>query len=70
MPIYYYKFSAETERNYMKKKYKMERVSGVCHGEEQYYQFNVKCVDIPLTEDSKPVIHNVVTLWVNFAKYG
>ncbi|XP_045532375.1 juvenile hormone esterase-like [Pieris brassicae] len=70
MPTYLYKFTAETERNYMKKKYKMEQVPGVCHGDEQYYQFNVKNIDIPLTNDSKAVIENVVKLWVNFASYG
>ncbi|CAK1540430.1 unnamed protein product [Leptosia nina] len=70
MPIYYYKFMAETERNYVKKKYNMERIPGVCHGDDQNYLFNVKCIDIPLTEDSNTVIKQIVQLWTNFACYG
>lgn len=70
MPVYLYKFSVETERNYTKKFYKMDTISGVCHADDLPYFFNVTCLDIPLTEDSKNVIKQIVQLWFNFASTG
>ncbi|XP_075974906.1 juvenile hormone esterase-like isoform X3 [Anticarsia gemmatalis] len=69
-PVYVYKFVAETERNYSKKSYKMDSVKGVCHADELPYLFNVTCLDIPLTDDSKNIIKQFVQLWVNFASTG
>ncbi|XP_061704123.1 juvenile hormone esterase-like [Cydia pomonella] len=69
-PVYLYKFTPETERNYTKKLYKMESVKGVCHSEDLHYLFHVTCLDIPLTDESRGVIRQVVKLWTNFAKTG
>ncbi|XP_041988351.1 juvenile hormone esterase-like isoform X2 [Aricia agestis] len=65
-PVYVYKFCAETERNFYKKKYKID-FKGVCHADDLAYFFNVTNMDIPLTEDSKPIIKQVVEMWYNFA---
>ncbi|XP_039751707.1 para-nitrobenzyl esterase-like [Pararge aegeria] len=70
MPVFIYKFSAETERNYTKKVYKMDSISGVCHADDLPYFFNVTCLDIPLTEESKDIIEQVVQLWFQFAATG
>ncbi|XP_034827054.1 juvenile hormone esterase-like isoform X2 [Maniola hyperantus] len=70
MPVYIYKFTAETERNYTKKFYKMDTVSGVCHADDLPYLFNITCLDIPLTEDSKSLIEQIVQLWFQFAATG
>ncbi|XP_059046548.1 juvenile hormone esterase-like [Achroia grisella] len=69
-PAYLYKFVAETERNYVKKLYNMESVEGVCHSDELHYLFNVTCLDIPLSEESKHIIKDFVRLWTNFAITG
>ncbi|KAM3964224.1 juvenile hormone esterase [Aphomia sociella] len=69
-PVYLYKFTAETERNYMKKLYNMDSIEGVCHSDEQPYLFHVTCLNIPLTEESKPIIQEFVRLWTNFASTG
>lgn len=68
--IYLYKFTAETDRNYSKKSYKMDFVKGVCHADELPYLFNVTCLDIPLTDESRRIIEQFVKLWVNFATTG
>ena len=70
MPVYLYKFTVETERNYTKKFYKMDTLTGVCHADDLPYLFNVTSLDIPLTEDSKSVIKQIVQLWFNFASTG
>ncbi|CAH0714294.1 unnamed protein product, partial [Brenthis ino] len=70
MPVYFYKFSIETERNYTKKFYKMDDVPGVCHADDLPYLFNISCLDIPLTEESENVIRQIVQLWFNFASTG
>ncbi|XP_023935362.1 juvenile hormone esterase [Bicyclus anynana] len=69
-PVYIYKFTAETERNYTKKSYKMDSIAGVCHADDLPYLFNVTCLDIPSTEESKCVIEQVVQLWFQFAATG
>ncbi|XP_073949366.1 carboxylic ester hydrolase-like isoform X4 [Choristoneura fumiferana] len=69
-PVYLYKFTPETERNYTKKQYKMESVKGVCHADDLPYLFNVTCLDIPLTDASRSIIRQLVTLWTNFATIG
>lgn len=70
MPVYLYKFIAETERNFTKKQYKMENVDGVCHADELPYLFNVTNLEIALTDQSRSIIKNVTRLWTNFAKTG
>lgn len=70
MPVYVYKFTAETERNYAKKFYKMDSVAGVCHADDLPYLFNITSLEIPLTEDSKGVVKQVVELWFQFAATG
>ncbi|XP_038214494.1 juvenile hormone esterase-like isoform X1 [Zerene cesonia] len=70
MPVYFYKFTTETERNHTKKSYKMDQVGGVCHADDLPYLFNIKCLKIPLTENSKLAVEQVVKLWVNFASCG
>lgn len=69
-PVFLYKFTAETERNYTKRNYNMNTVKGVCHSDDLMYFFNVTCLDIPLTQESKDIIDKLVRLWVNFAKTG
>ncbi|CAK1601169.1 unnamed protein product [Parnassius mnemosyne] len=69
-PAYLYKFTAETERNYTKKHYKMDSLKGVCHADDLPYLFNVTCLNIPLTEDSKSIIKKIVSLWTTFARTG
>ncbi|CAH2076218.1 unnamed protein product, partial [Iphiclides podalirius] len=68
--VYLYKFTAETERNYTKRSYKMNSVKGVCHADDLPYLFNVTCLNIPLSEDSKPIIRRMVALWTSFARTG
>ncbi|XP_013183096.1 esterase B1 [Amyelois transitella] len=70
MPVFVYKFTAETERNYYKRHYKMEAVKGVCHADELPYLFDVKCIDIPKPDKSWKVIDNLTKLWTNFAITG
>ncbi|XP_013181547.1 PREDICTED: esterase B1-like isoform X1 [Papilio xuthus] len=69
-PLYLYKFDAETERNYAKGNYKMDHLKGVCHADELPYLFNVTCLDIPLTDNSIPIIKEMVGLWTSFARTG
>ncbi|KAJ2949822.1 hypothetical protein O0L34_g11137 [Tuta absoluta] len=69
-PVYLYKFTAETERNYMKKFYNLESLEGVCHADELHYLFNVTNLPIPLTDESLGIIKEFVTLWTNFAITG
>lgn len=69
-PVYVYKFTAETERNYTKRHYNMNFVDGVCHSDDVMYFFNVTCLDIPLTEQLRNVIDKIVKLWTTFAKTG
>ncbi|CAB3223743.1 unnamed protein product [Arctia plantaginis] len=69
-PVYFYKFVAETERNYTKRSYKMDFIKGVCHADDLPYQFNITCLDIPLTDESRYIIKQMVQLWVNFAATG
>ncbi|XP_072938579.1 juvenile hormone esterase-like [Epargyreus clarus] len=69
-PVYLYKFTAETERNFTKKYYNMQEVAGVCHSDELPYLFNVTCINIPLTDVSRSIIKSIVDLWVNFASTG
>lgn len=66
-PVFLYKFTAETERNYTKSHYKMNDVKGVCHADELPYLFNVTCIDIPMTDESKNISENLVKFWTNFA---
>lgn len=69
-PVYLYKFTAETERNYTKRNYKMNNIKGVCHADELPYLFNVTSLNILLTDDSLPIIKKIVTLWTSFARTG
>lgn len=69
-PVFLYKFFAETERNIVKKAYNMNDVKGVCHADDLHYLFHVTSLDIPLTDDSRAVIRNLVRLWTNFASTG
>lgn len=69
-PVYLYEFTAETERNYTKAQYKMENVKGVCHADELHYQFNVTCLPVPLSDESKIIIKQFVKLWTDFALTG
>ncbi|XP_046962306.1 juvenile hormone esterase-like [Vanessa cardui] len=70
MPVYLYKMTVETERNFTKKAYKMEFIPGVCHADDLPYLFHITCFDIPLTKESKHVVENFVQLWYNFALSG
>ncbi|KAL4706531.1 hypothetical protein ACJJTC_015729 [Scirpophaga incertulas] len=69
-PVYFYEFTAETERNYTKSQYNMNSVKGVCHADDLHYLFNVTCLPIPLTNESKNIIEQFVKLWTNFASTG
>lgn len=69
-PAFMYRFDIETERNFTKKQYKMECVEGVCHSDDLFYLFNVTCLDVPLTVDTKRLIEKVVSFWTNFARNG
>lgn len=70
MPVYLYKFIAETERNFTKRQYKMENLEGVCHADELPYLFHVTNLKIALTDQSRSIIKNFTRLWTNFAKTG
>ncbi|XP_049867836.1 juvenile hormone esterase-like [Pectinophora gossypiella] len=69
-PAYLYKFTAETERNYLKKYYKLDSLEGVCHADELPYLFNVTNIEIPLTDESRGIVQTFVQLWTNFASTG
>ncbi|XP_068632925.1 juvenile hormone esterase-like [Battus philenor] len=69
-PVYLYKFTAETERNYTKKQYNMDKLDGVCHADDLPYLFNVTCLNIPLTDNSKAIINKIVDMWTTFARTG
>lgn len=69
-PAYVYKFVAETERNLTKIQYNMEKVKGVCHAEDVFYQFHVTCLNVPLPEKARKITKQFVELWANFAKTG
>jgi acetylcholinesterase len=70
VPVYLYEFTAESDRNYVKNLYKMDSVRGVCHADELHYLFNVTCLPIKLSEESRKIINQFVRLWVNFASRG
>lgn len=70
MPVYLYNFTIESERNYTKKSYNMETEKGVCHADELPYLFNITCLPIPLSHQSKQLIKNTVKLWTDFADTG
>ncbi|KAG6453074.1 esterase FE4 isoform X2 [Manduca sexta] len=69
-PAYLYKFEAETERNYTKSHYNLDSIKGVCHSDDLMYFFNVTCLDIPVSKESKRIIEKCVQLWTNFATTG
>lgn len=70
-PVYIYCFCAETGgRGHNKKKYGMQMVKGVCHGDDMFYLFNVNCLNIPFPDECRGVIKQFVRLWTDFAKTG
>ncbi|KAJ8721591.1 hypothetical protein PYW07_002366 [Mythimna separata] len=69
-PVYFYEFVAETERNFTKKSYNMDSLKGVCHSDDLAYLFNITCLDVPLTDESREVIEKLVRLWTDFATNG
>ncbi|CAG9119587.1 unnamed protein product [Plutella xylostella] len=69
-PVFVYKFVAESDRNYTKRSYHMDKIRGVCHADELHYLFHVTCYDLPLSDESIRIIEQTVTLWTNFAKTG
>ncbi|XP_026673537.1 pyrethroid hydrolase Ces2e-like [Ceratina calcarata] len=69
-PIYYYQVSYVS--NYTKRNFNGIPVSGVAHGDDIGYIFNVGWLNAP-TDPEHPFNqfrHKFVTLWSNFAKYG
>lgn len=69
-PVYFYEFVAETERNFTKRSYNMDSLKGVCHSDDLAYLFNITCLDIPLTDESRHIIEQFVRLWTDFATTG
>ncbi|XP_050673870.1 juvenile hormone esterase-like isoform X2 [Leptidea sinapis] len=70
MPVYFFQFSAESERNFTKKQYNMTHAAGVCHSDDLPYLFNITNLHVPLTDDSQQIVEQIVTLWVNFSSFG
>lgn len=74
--VYFYKFTAKTERNIMARKLKLEYLIGdvilTCHCDELTYIFPMKKENLKIDKNSKSykIIENLTKIWTNFAKHG
>ncbi|XP_037041278.1 esterase E4 isoform X1 [Bradysia coprophila] len=76
-PLYFYRFAYDGKLNMFKKllivrQKALKQVKGACHGDELFYLFNLKIVDIERLEKSVStrVASEMCKMWTNFAKYG
>ncbi|CAH0592566.1 unnamed protein product [Chrysodeixis includens] len=67
--VYYYLFSYDGERNFVKDRLNIT-APGAAHADEIGYFFDISYMDkTPVAEDQL-MIDRITTLWANFAKYG
>lgn len=66
--IFYYVFSYDGSRNFLKDRLKLNE-SGAAHADEIGYLFDISYMKEPTSED-QTVIDRITTLWCNFVKYG
>ncbi|CAH0592569.1 unnamed protein product [Chrysodeixis includens] len=67
--IYYYLFSYDGGRNFLKNKYNMS-APGAAHADDLGYLFDVSYMDKNPAPADQLVIDRITTLWANFAKFG
>nr|ADF43469.1 carboxyl/choline esterase CCE006a [Helicoverpa armigera] len=66
--IYFYLFSYEGERNFVKNKQNIT-TAGASHADELGYLFDISYMGEPNPEDQL-IVDRITTLWSNFVKYG
>nr|QEP99748.1 acetylcholinesterase-like protein [Glyphodes pyloalis] len=68
--IYFYVFSYDGDRNFVKRKTNANNISGAAHADELGYLFDVVTFDETPTPEDQLIIDRITTLWTNFAKYS
>lgn len=65
-----YQFSYNGELNLPKKLFGLGKYDGACHGDDMFYLFKMKFVDMDVEEDSEcfQVRNKMCRMWTNFAK--
>ncbi|GAB0095021.1 Carboxylic ester hydrolase [Sergentomyia squamirostris] len=71
-PLFFYRFSFDGELNLPKKLFGLGKNNGACHGDDMFYLFKMKMMDMDVEEESEAfkVRATMCRLWTNFAKYG
>lgn len=69
-PIYMYQFSYDGELNLPKKLFGLAQHGGACHGDDMFYLFKMKHIDMDVEEQSEcfKVRDKMCRMWTNFAK--
>ncbi|XP_026739429.1 juvenile hormone esterase-like [Trichoplusia ni] len=67
--IYYYLFSYDGERNFVKNRLNVT-VPGASHADEIGYLFDISYMDKNPAPEDQLVIDRMTTLWANFVKFG
>lgn len=65
-----YQFSYDGELNMPKKLFGLGKHKGACHGDDMFYLFKMKFLDMDVEEEEEAyqVRDNMCRLWTNFAK--
>lgn len=65
-----YQFSYDGELNLPKKLFGLGKHGGACHGDDMFYLFKMKFVDMDVEEDTEAfrVRNQMCKMWTNFAK--
>lgn len=69
-PVYYYYFTYDGDRNFVKKSTKYKNEPGACHGDDLLYIFNGIILPYRIKEREQIIIDWMAKLLTNFAKYG
>ncbi|XP_059614088.1 acetylcholinesterase isoform X2 [Phlebotomus argentipes] len=71
-PLFFYRFSYDGELNLPKRLFGLGQNPGACHGDDMFYLFKMKMMDIDVDEESEAfkLRATMCRLWTNFAKYG
>lgn len=71
-PLYMYQFSYDGELNLPKKLFGLGKHDGACHGDDMFYLFKMKFVDMDVEEETEcfRVRNQMCKMWTNFAKTG
>ncbi|XP_055701968.1 acetylcholinesterase isoform X2 [Phlebotomus papatasi] len=71
-PMFFYRFSYDGELNLPKRLFGLGQNKGACHGDDMFYLFKMKMMDMDVDEKSEAfkMRATMCRLWANFAKYG